>query len=136
MVSKNRELYLSQGNSDRIQLEISIAGMEYRCFGKTHCSSLGMDAFYKSCLQILSELPTSKLPTDIYILECLCALFQPPRYRPSQTADYPEFAYLAHDVANCFRQMNVPQDAHEKFSELLTALDDWANALESRPQES
>jgi hypothetical protein len=67
-VSENRDLYLSQGPNfgDRerynTQLEIAALGMLERNRGKTSQSSRGMDAFYKSLLHVLSELPASRLP--------------------------------------------------------------------------
>jgi hypothetical protein len=99
-------------------------------------SSRGQDAFYKSVLNVLNELPISRLPDKGYTLSRLCRMFQPLQYRPTQTDDYPEFAHLARNAAQHFRQMNPPQSAAKEFGELLAALDAWANALAPQSQES
>src|SRR5262249_3200617 len=89
-----------------------------------------------SLLHGLSKLPASRLPLSrpTRALPELLELFRPSRYRLSQTDDYPEFAYLARNAAQRFRQMNLSQSATKEFRELIVALDDWANALEPQPR--
>ena len=142
-VSENRNLYLSQGpNFGRYreqynsQLEIAILGILYRPNVETPWTSRGMDTFFKSLLHVLGELPMSRLSVEMMVWRALGELFQPSRYRPSQTDDYPEFAHLACNAAQHLRQMNPSQSATKEFRELLVALDDWANALEPQPQEA